>query len=135
AGGAAIAQAIGTDAWTAAKQGMARIFGRRDEQRGREIEAELDRSSARLQGLSGADLTRELIDQEAVWRTRLEDLLRDDPEAAASLAEMIGQLLPAAAPASSAGPVRQIVIGLDSARQAVQGHGLQVNRLDAKDET
>ncbi|GHD52056.1 hypothetical protein GCM10010335_63990 [Streptomyces galbus] len=76
AGGTAVVQAAGTDAWTGLRQRVARLLGRGDTQRER---AELERLDRTAQALEEAGTTGETerarLRQEASWQTRFESLL------------------------------------------------------------
>ncbi|MET9372262.1 hypothetical protein ABZY00_31100 [Streptomyces griseoflavus] len=78
AGGTAVVQAAGTDAWTCLRQRVARLLGRGDTQRER---AELERLDRTAQALEEADATGETertrLRQEASWQTRFESLLEN----------------------------------------------------------
>ncbi|MFB7831148.1 MULTISPECIES: hypothetical protein [unclassified Streptomyces] len=104
-GGAAVVQAAGTDAWTGLRQALAQWFGRGDEpSRGAALER-LDRTAAELavareDGESTAE--RVCVGQDAVWRSRIEELLqglREDERDEA--AEALRGLLRRHAPADS----------------------------------
>ncbi len=103
AGGTAMAAAMGTDVWNTAKAGVARLFGRGDPRRVEDAEGRLERSVGEREGLSGTDRDRARTIQEAVWRTRLEDLLAERPEDAGELKTLIDGIRAAsAAPSVSA---------------------------------
>ncbi|SPL95758.1 unnamed protein product [[Actinomadura] parvosata subsp. kistnae] len=68
-------------------------------------------------------MERARAEQAAAWRLRLSDLLEDDPAAEAQLRALVAAL--GGPGPSSAGAVRQQVLGFDHAQQAVQGHGVQ----------
>ncbi|MGW0615701.1 hypothetical protein [Streptomyces sp. NPDC002788] len=78
AGGTAVVQAAGTDAWTGLRQRVARLVGCGDTQRER---AELERLDCTAQALEEADATGETertrLRQEASWQTRFESLLEN----------------------------------------------------------
>jgi hypothetical protein len=78
AGGTAVLQAAGTDAWTGLRQRVARLLGRGDTQRER---AELERLDRTAQALEEADAAGETertrLRQEASWQTRFESLLEN----------------------------------------------------------
>lgn len=77
AGGTAVVQAAGTDAWTAVRDAVARWFGRGDAARERAELARLDRTGAALSAADG-ELGRRLRDDERIsWRTRFEIVLDD----------------------------------------------------------
>ncbi|MFE0175316.1 hypothetical protein ACFWZ2_23645 [Streptomyces sp. NPDC059002] len=77
AGGTAVVQAAGTDAWAGVRAAVARWFGRGDAARERAELARLDRTDATLTGADG-ELGRRLRDDERIsWRTRFEIALDD----------------------------------------------------------
>ncbi len=104
---------------------FARLLGRGDDKEAEAAAGRLDRSRAALSGLSGADLEKAQAEQAVVWRTRLGDLLEDDPEAEGELRALVDEVQ--AQTVGSAGRVQQQVTGSDQAQQAVQGHGVQRN--------
>ncbi|MFF2009260.1 hypothetical protein ACFVWY_09325 [Streptomyces sp. NPDC058195] len=75
AGGTAVAQAVGTDAWTGVRQQVARWFGRGDPQREHAQLERLDQTVAELEAAPPTDAERLRIRQEAVWQGRIEALL------------------------------------------------------------
>ncbi|WP_435971543.1 hypothetical protein [Streptomyces sp. Qhu_M48] len=83
AGGVAVVQAAGTDAWAGLRQAVAQWFGRGDGQR-RQAELErLDRTAAELAAArddGGASAERVRARHDAVWQSRIEDLLEQLPE-------------------------------------------------------
>ena len=83
----------------------------------------MEQSRAALAGLSGADLERAQAEQEVVWRTRLGDLLEQDPATETELRTLVTAVQ--AQVAGSAGPVQQRAAAYDQAQQAVLGHGVQ----------
>ncbi|MFK0045978.1 hypothetical protein ACIQU4_18025 [Streptomyces sp. NPDC090741] len=95
AGGAAVVQAAGTDAWRGLRSALARWFGRGDEQREQDALEHLDGTEAELQ--SAEEGTRR--DQAVMWQTRitarLEDLRGDER---ASAAQELDALLRGRAP-------------------------------------
>ena len=58
-----------------------------------------------------------------MWRTRLGDLLDQDPAAETELRKLVTEVQ--AQVAGSAGPVQQHAAAYDQAQQAVLGHGVQ----------
>ncbi|MGW7410314.1 hypothetical protein ACWGI9_42745 [Streptomyces sp. NPDC054833] len=75
AGGTAVVQAAGTDAWAGLRQAVARWFSRSDSQ-GEQAELErLDQAAAALQTTDAAEAERARIRQEAAWQTRIEAML------------------------------------------------------------
>ncbi|MFD8413206.1 hypothetical protein [Streptomyces sp. NPDC059650] len=98
AGGAAVVQAAGTDAWEGLRGRLARWFGRGDAQRERDELERLDRSAAEVTAAAEDDGTADRVRarQEVAWQTRIETLLEglDDgqrTEAAALLEELLEQ--------------------------------------------
>ncbi|MFE9181438.1 hypothetical protein ACFYN5_34970 [Streptomyces sp. NPDC007126] len=90
AGGTAVVQAAGTDAWTELRQAVARWFGRGDRQRERVELERLDQSAGELEMTEAAMVERERIRQEAAWQTRIEAVLEnlDDTERAQAAEEL-----------------------------------------------
>lgn len=90
AGGTAVVQAAGTDAWTELRQAVARWFGRGDRQRERVELERLDQSAGELEMAEAAMVERERIRQEAAWQTRIEAMLEnlDDTERAQAAEEL-----------------------------------------------
>lgn len=121
-GGTAVVTAMVTDGWEGVRARVARLFGRGDSAQA-EAAGRLEQSRAALAGLSGADLDRVRAEQELMWRTRLGDLLEQDPSVEPELRAVVAQVQ--AQVAGSAGPVHQHAVAFDQAQQAVQGHGVQ----------
>ena len=86
-GASTLVTAAATDVWQMARAGFVRLFGRGDAARAQLAEARLDElATARDHG--------EIGDQLVVWRTRLADLLQEDPNSAESLRALIDELAP-----------------------------------------
>ncbi|MEV4503173.1 hypothetical protein [Streptomyces klenkii] len=80
AGGTAVVQSAGTDAWTGLRQQVARWFGRDDEARERVELERLDRTAVALKAAAASgELARIRDRQEAVWQDRFETLLEGLP--------------------------------------------------------
>ncbi|PGH49716.1 hypothetical protein [Streptomyces sp. Ru87] len=75
AGGTAVVQAAGTDAWTEMRQQVARWFGRGNPQREHAELERLDQTTAELEAARPAEVERVRIRQEAAWQGRIEALL------------------------------------------------------------
>ncbi|KOV30997.1 hypothetical protein ADK60_15850 [Streptomyces sp. XY431] len=75
AGGTAVVQAAGTDAWTGVRQQVARWFGRGNPQREHAELERLDQTAGELEAARPAELERVRIRQEAAWQGRIEALL------------------------------------------------------------
>ncbi|MEV4922240.1 hypothetical protein [Streptomyces roseoverticillatus] len=86
AGGTAVVQAAGTDAWTGLRERVARWFGRGDEGRERAELERLDRTAGVLaaadsgSGSGSGDAARVRDRQEGAWQNRFESLLEGLPE-------------------------------------------------------
>ncbi|MFF7889564.1 hypothetical protein ACH40F_53300 [Streptomyces sp. NPDC020794] len=105
AGGSAVVQAAGTDAWEGLRSRLARWFGRGDAARERGELERLERSAAELEAADTGAAEQVRTRQEAVWTTRIEALLEgmDDDEERARAAAELEQLLEQAAPSASGG--------------------------------
>ena len=75
AGGTAVVQAAGTDAWTGFRARVAKWFGRGDAGRERVALEHLDRTAAVLETAEPGELDRVRTGQEASWQTMFEILL------------------------------------------------------------
>ncbi|MFJ3793237.1 hypothetical protein [Kitasatospora sp. NPDC090091] len=100
AGGAAVVQAAGTDAWTGFRGRLSAWLGRGDAHREQAESERLDRTAADLRG-DGADPDRARIRAEAGWQARIEALLEgldehEREQAAAALRTVLGGDEPAA---------------------------------------
>jgi hypothetical protein len=122
-GGAALVTAMVTDGWEGVRARFARLFGRGDARQAEAAEGRLEQSRAALAGLSGPDRERARAEQEVIWRTRLGDLLEQDPAAEQELRVLVAELR--AQVIGSAGRVEQHAAAFDQAQQAVLGHGVQ----------
>ncbi|MET9435009.1 hypothetical protein [Streptomyces sp. NPDC006551] len=75
AGGTAVVQAAGTDAWSGVRQQVARWFGRGNPQREHAELERLDQTAGELEAARPAEMERMRIRQEAAWQGRIEVLL------------------------------------------------------------
>ena len=75
AGGTAVVQAAGQDAWTGFRVRVARLFARGDAERERATLERLDRTAAALGAAGSGEVERVRIGQEASWATMFELLL------------------------------------------------------------
>ena len=75
AGGTAVMQAAGTDAWAGFRSRMAKWFGRGDAGREQVALERLDRTAAVLETAGPGELDRVRVGQEASWQTMFELLL------------------------------------------------------------
>lgn len=122
-GGTALVAAMVTDGWEGIRTRFARLIGRGHTAEIDTVEARLDQSHATLEGLTGPDFERARAEQEVVWRTRLSDLLEQDPSVEAELRDMIAETQNNVLGAR--GSVEQYVAAFDQAQQAVLGQGVQ----------
>ncbi|GAA0451576.1 hypothetical protein [Streptomyces olivaceiscleroticus] len=117
AGGTAVVQAAGTDAWTGFRQRVAHWFGRGNPQREATELDRLDRTAGELQTAATAgptEMERVRIHQEAAWQARIEVLLENlaDAELARAVEELHLLLGSHHPPGSvSAGPGGQAIGG------------------------
>jgi head-tail adaptor len=81
AGGGAVVQAAGTDAWNGLRHRVAEIFGRSDAERAQAELERLDHTARVLAPGTSADVATQRLRQEGVWAARFETLLEnlDDP--------------------------------------------------------
>ncbi|MDH2391924.1 hypothetical protein QCN29_24720 [Streptomyces sp. HNM0663] len=105
AGGAAVVQAAGSDAWEGLRDRLARWFGRGDAERERGELERLEGSAADLAAAGSGTAEQVRARQEAVWQTRIETLLEGlgDEEQRTEAAAELRQLLEEAAPAAAGG--------------------------------
>ncbi|WP_432182461.1 hypothetical protein [Streptomyces sp. NBC_00063] len=90
AGGTAVVQAAGTDAWTGLRQQVAQWFGRGNPQRENAELARLDRTAGELERAEPAEADHVRIRQQAAWQARIEAVLEDlnDTERVQATAEL-----------------------------------------------
>ncbi|MFD7026448.1 hypothetical protein ACFWAR_00190 [Streptomyces sp. NPDC059917] len=81
AGGTAVVQAAGTQAWDGLRVRVARLLGRGDAERERAELERLDRTAGALEAQGSAEAERARLRQESSWQTRFESLLEDAPDA------------------------------------------------------
>jgi hypothetical protein len=103
AGGTAVVQAAGTDAWTGFRAGLARIFSRGDDQRQHAELERLNHTAEMLEEASDAELELVRSRQEGAWQGRFEVLLEnlEEPERQQAVDELRALLAEFSAPASS----------------------------------
>src|ERR1700722_8154339 len=92
AGGTALVTAMVTDSWETIRARFARLISRGNVAEIQTATSRLDQSRASLEGLAGPDLDRAGGEQEIVWRTRLSDLLEQDPGIEAELRNLITEM-------------------------------------------
>ena len=95
-GATTLVGAAATDVWQQARAGFARLFGRGDAQREALAASRLDALAVAVEqaGGPGTELDAVRQRQQAVWETRLGDLLEEDPEVAQALRRLCAELLP-----------------------------------------
>ncbi|MEV5308580.1 hypothetical protein [Streptomyces diastaticus] len=75
AGGTAVVQAAGTEAWTGVRQQVARWFGRGNPQREHAELERLEQTAGELEAARPTEVERVRIRQESAWQGRIEALL------------------------------------------------------------
>lgn len=125
AGGSAVVQAAGTDAWTSFRQRVAAWFGRGDTERERAELERLDQTATALTAASPDGVERVRIRQEASWETLFVMLLEslDDAEreqAATQLRALLEEQVAGASSGVSAG-AGGVAAGGDISVRAEQG--------------
>lgn len=75
AGGTAVVQAAGTDAWTGFRSQIAKWFGRGNTEREQVMLERLDQAAAALEAAGPGEVERVRVGQEASWQARFETLL------------------------------------------------------------
>lgn len=104
-GGATVTAAMATDAWLATRTGAARLFRRRGEGPEEEAGARLEDDNALVVRATSDDIERTRQALAATWQLRLHDLLREHPDAAEDLTELIAGIQ-AALPRPYEGPTQ-----------------------------
>jgi DNA-binding SARP family transcriptional activator len=122
--------AMVADGWLEVRTRVARLLGRGDPGEEARQEARLERAREEVIGGSGQEIDQVRERQTAAWRTRFEDLLEVEPEAAARLRELV-EFLGQTGAAAAAGAVQVNAHASDHAQQAVQGQGVQTNTFTA----
>jgi hypothetical protein len=87
--GRTIVAAVATDAWDVCKRGFARLLGRGDPKKERLQEQRLEETRQLLAG-TGSEQARDA--QAVAWKTRLEDLIADNPDAEAELRALVQEI-------------------------------------------
>jgi hypothetical protein len=131
AGGGAVVQAAGTDAWSTLRDRVARVLGRGDAARERSELERLDRTQAVLEAASEEEAERVRTAQAAVWQSRLEMLLEELPERERQ--EVVAELRALIEQAGGAGgesSVHNNFSGATFEKSAVQGSGTQHNTFN-----
>ncbi|WP_411118352.1 hypothetical protein [Streptomyces sp. 058-1L] len=107
AGGTAVVQAAGTDAWNGIREGFARLFGRGEPGREQAELERLDQTRSALEAAGdGEGAQRVQIAQVARWQTRLETLLEELPAAEQQL--VVAELQALVARAEAAKPAETV---------------------------
>ncbi len=90
--GNTVVTAATTDAWEAARKGVARLLGRSNQDKTKLAEQRLAETHDQLTQATGADLERTRAALEAQWVTRLRDLLEEDPGVEADLRTLVQEI-------------------------------------------
>jgi len=99
-GGAALAAAMGTGSWAAARSGLAQLFARHEPAARAAIEAQLDANAAAIARVRDGEHARRLLAE--LWRLELAGLLDRRPAASADLAIWASSTRAALPPSSQA---------------------------------
>jgi hypothetical protein len=97
AGGTAVVQAAGTDAWTTFRTQLAKWFSQGDTQREKATLERLDQAAGAQEAAGQAEAERARAAQEASWQTRFETLLEGldgtkQQQAAAELVDLLASV-------------------------------------------
>ena len=87
-----VVAAASTDAWETAKRGVAGLLSCGDPERERLAAWRLDQTCDQLQAAPGQEMEQARADLEAVWATRLGDLLEEHPDSADELRLLVSQI-------------------------------------------
>jgi len=90
--GNTVVTAADSDAWEAARQGLARLLGRGDQGMTKLAERRLAETCDQLNQATGADREPVRAALEAQWVNRLADLLEEDPGVEADLRALVQQI-------------------------------------------
>ena len=90
AAGTAVVGAMATDVWQVARSGVVRLFGRGGPERRTAIEAQLDGNAALVAEAGDPDEVRRGL--AAMWRPKLEALLRQHPDVEEELRVLVAQV-------------------------------------------
>lgn len=90
AGGSAVVGAMATESWTAAREGVMRLFRHRGEKELAAVEAQLDRNAALVTESADAERVRQGLT--GLWTLEFERLLDEHPEAADELRALIERI-------------------------------------------
>ncbi|MFE7582229.1 hypothetical protein ACFU5Y_11810 [Streptomyces gardneri] len=123
AGGLAVVQAAGTDAWTGVRQAVARWFGRGDGERERVELERLDRTAEALAAAEGDTAVSLRVRQEAAWQTRIEAVLEqlDDTERRDAADELWALLDRYRTPGGASADHKGVAISGDVTARATRG--------------
>jgi hypothetical protein len=87
--GQTVVAAVATDAWEMCKRGFARLLGRGDPKKEQRAEQRLEETR---QQLAGTDSDQARAALAVAWKTRLEVLLEENPDAEAELRALVQQI-------------------------------------------
>jgi hypothetical protein len=90
AGGAAVAAAMITDAWPAARNGIIRLFRLHGLHRPAVVRAQLDGGAALVELAGQPDMARKGL--ASLWELELALLLKEDPAAEAELRQFVAEI-------------------------------------------
>ena len=90
AGGTTVVEAMATDSWAAARDGVARLFRHRGEEEQSAIEAQLDNNAALVARAGDGERARQSL--VPLWVLELESLLNEYPDAVPELRTLISDI-------------------------------------------
>ncbi|MGW4222876.1 hypothetical protein ACWEG1_05405 [Streptomyces bauhiniae] len=130
AGGSAVVQAAGTDAWSAMRTGFARLLGQGETTREQRELERLDRTQSVLEAATADEIEQVRVAQAAAWSSRLEMLLEELPDAqrqqvANELRALVDQTV-----TDADRPAHNDFRGSTFEKSAVQGSGTQHNTFN-----
>jgi hypothetical protein len=124
AGGTTLVSAVATDAWTVARDGIAKLFRHAGERRATLVSGWLDEDAEAVTAAEGPaqdELRQRLA---ATWQTRLADLLAEYPEAAEELQGLTTQVK-AALPV----PQQQYIQNISASAQGATAQGVMFGNI------
>jgi hypothetical protein len=122
AAGVIVAKVAATDSWEPARERLSAIVGRGDPEATVSARERLGQSRSDLSAAPAVERERVSAQVAAVWRARLEDLLRLFPAAEPDLRDWLADYSGFPSP----GMIQQFVLGSDHSRVAAQGSGIQI---------
>src|SRR5450755_1892656 len=124
--GNTVVAAATTDAWEAARRGLARLLGRGDPDRTQVAERRLAETREQLTAAEGTDLEQVRAALAGRWAGRLADLLEEHPDAEADLRALVQEIQAALPPGTVSATGHAVAAGRDVNVSAPGGVGAAV---------